>query len=177
MMRDVEQDDREVVDGLQWSGSPKPLDESIVRWIEERCSHDLPVAYVYAVTHHYGQSPRRDWFEVTSRGLTFGCSLGLLLDPRPEVPDGIRDEWNGMGEYGSDRIVPMSLEAGGNLVCLDYTQSAQPRVVYFEHEMLDFVEIAPDIGSFFRMLRTNPHSAGGDPDESGRPGHRSAGPR
>lgn len=150
------------VDDLGWRDVPEAiLHETALSWVEHRVGSPLPEAYVYAALHYHGAVPDKCQFVVPS-GRPYGSLLGVLLDPREDaVEDSIGEEWSGMGELASEALVPFACDGGGDLICLDYRIGSPPRVVYFEHETGDLIDLAPSFEEFVGSLY-----AGSDSDSS-----------
>jgi hypothetical protein len=140
---------------LTWKSQTPPLPDAVLAAAELILGVRLPDAYKSVAQQWPHGSPMESDFTV--RGGTLGTwrsCVGciLSLDPRhsdnvySHVGDGVQPAGLPAG------VIPIIDDGGGDLVCLDYRTAAEPRVVYWAHEVGGVEGIVPVADSFVAFL-------------------------
>jgi len=140
-----------------------------VEWFEQSYRVKLPAAYVEILLSSNGAELVTSIFEYNGNEFVLERFLCLLDNPRDDNVHGWYDLSSVLTQLDARLIedqdligmnlIPFAVVFGGDFVCLDYRESAVPRIVlWFHEESDDFAPVtkvvADSFEAFVEMLRS-----------------------
>ena len=128
------------------------LEDSVIEGLELLLSIKLPETYKEIIKYHNGGSPLESDYEVTNEsGQKMYGGFGVFLNIKPKAPEGVFS----CIRLFKERVIPFSLDGGGNYLCFDYSETDNPTVVLWHHEVedeLNYFFIAKTFDEFLEEL-------------------------
>lgn len=137
---------------LTWRSQTFPASELEICAFEKRLGLRFPDDYREFVQKFGGGTPIECCFEFLDAELgTFHAGVGMFLSPVAEGERSIAT-WMTMTEEFPRRLVPISLDGGGNHLCLDYRSREIPVIGYWHHERRGVSDEISFVASTFSEL-------------------------
>ncbi|MGF1907847.1 SMI1/KNR4 family protein [Vibrio kasasachensis] len=134
----------------------QPLRDELIESVSIIVQFNLPQDYVECVKYYHGGQPRNGSLSIDVKGSSWGIGFGelLTLDPLESRTNVISSLSTLREVHGiSKDYLPIVLGAGGDYLCLDYSDSnTNPAVVFWFHELEGEEAIFPVADSFTQVL-------------------------
>jgi hypothetical protein len=140
-----------------------PLTEERVSEFEQELRAALPEEYRLFLLRHNGGIPDREAFDVPGEDggeRPFHCFFALhdrpWDDSTPEGSQGFPLQAalaDFRSEGGPAEVLPIGKDWSGSYVCLGLAGADRGRVLYYDHEMEQFVPLADSLSAFLDGLR------------------------
>jgi cell wall assembly regulator SMI1 len=138
---------------------PPPTPEVIAAF-EHEFNVSLPQEYVELLRHSNGGHPQAD-IVVEPQGIEYSNWAVNHFCYLNEDQTGFHSLWRTTREWRQvlpEKLIPIAADGGGNPFVLD-TSSAPARVLVFDHEDWELIELAPSFEDFINRLEINPEDA------------------
>ena len=142
---------------LRWHATRSPLPDDTIDQAERALRVSLPPAYRAIIGRFSGGYPEPNEFTVVAGDRSWVSGVGVLLSLDRGDADNVFEYMNNLSVDAQlpSGVIPIADDGGGDLVCLDYRDSAQaPRVVYLSHDTSHDapIELAASFDDFLVLL-------------------------
>ncbi|MCS1351679.1 SMI1/KNR4 family protein [Mechercharimyces sp. CAU 1602] len=120
---------------LHWTNVKDEVDDLLITQVEKQLGINFPADFVPYLKKYHGAIPRPNTFKFGDDNYNGYFGLILNLDPKryESFPRLSLDMINNL-EF-QDGVVPFAKDAGGNLLCFDFSKdNRSPHIVYWYHE-------------------------------------------
>ena len=135
---------------LTWEDRQAPLTDEQILGAELLLGVTFPEDYKACVKLNHGCQALESEYSLEVNGSTFdgGHGWGMILGLDPRNPESILGDlrWHPQG------IVPISLDGGGNRICLDYRRSEVPTLVYYDTHLDEEDNYLPLCATFSQLV-------------------------
>ncbi|CAM3202002.1 MULTISPECIES: SMI1/KNR4 family protein [Vibrio] len=133
-----------------------PLRDELIESVSTIIQFSLPQDYVECVKYYHGGQPKNGSLSIDVDGSSWGIGFGelLTLDPLESCTNVISSLSKLRKIHGiSKNYLPIAIGAGGDYLCLDYSDSiTNPTVVFWFHELEGEDAIFPVADTFTQVL-------------------------
>lgn len=137
---------------LTWSDPGEMLSADDIKAAESRLNVQFPMDYREMISSHSNGNPEECVFQYAQQGEkeygNFGFLMSLLDWQEENVFEAIED----FGERLPNGLVPIIGTGMGDFVCLNYSSSEVPTIVYFSHETPIEDAVSPLANTFSEFL-------------------------
>lgn len=140
---------------------PRPTRDQL-SMVERFVGAKLPAAYIALLLYSNGGHPEIDTFIVgNNEHATWDVCRFFHLAPEESLPEATTNllwQYRHRWKNAPQKILPIACDGGGNLICLDLTDTGAGRVVLWVHDEpnIPLLHVADSFDQFIDGLTTNP---------------------
>jgi len=138
---------------LDWLEPGDKLDPRELAAAEAKLGVRFPSDYAEIVCAHSGASnPDASMFSYEDRGKKRLGNFGMLLRLRDTESQNVFEAIEDLADQLPARVIPVAGTGSGDFICLDYRNSANPSVVFWNHNRVVAESISPLDSTFASFL-------------------------
>ncbi|MEB1809568.1 MAG: SMI1/KNR4 family protein [Bacillaceae bacterium] len=136
---------------VRWRYAKEPIQQSALRDLERYFYVSLPPLYKEIMLNHNGARPFPNFY-LTRKGEE--RLIKSFLPIQHGHPDDLLTVYRRLKNLLPKKVVPFANDDFGNYICLDYQESANPKVKLWEHEAQSetLEDVADDFNKWMSTL-------------------------
>jgi hypothetical protein len=139
---------------------PQPTPAQIA-YVEKLVGAKLPPSYIALLMFSNGGHPELDtfYFEAEGSRQEWAVDTFFHISSDPESTESVVRKYRHRWKGAPRQVLPIAEDGGGNLICLDLTDSQGNKVVLWVHDVLGqpILHVAGSFEEFIDLLTTNPN--------------------